>query len=74
MAKRQALEVGGRRIALRVDQLDLIAGGLQQFRTCLGANADPIDADGSRNCSVGFDRNFEAVPVQGIDQLRVKLK
>jgi hypothetical protein len=74
MPKGQALKVPGRRAGLGIYQLNLIARGLKEFSSSLGAHANPIDADRSRNRSVGFYCNFKMTPMQGINQAPVQLQ
>ena len=59
---------------LWVDELQLVALRLHQWRTGFRTDADPIDSLGTDPRSIGLDRNLESRRMQAGDQGRVKLQ
>jgi hypothetical protein len=70
----QGLEILRRRALLRVNELELIALFLNEWRTRLWAHANPVNRTRSRARSIRFDGDFEAARMQAFDQLIVHLK
>ena len=59
---------------MRKDQLEFIAGVLDELRACFRAHADPIEAAGSGHGSICFHCNLEAPAMQRIDQRTIQLQ
>src|SRR5829696_8959533 len=69
----EALRLGGR-MALRIDELELVAPGEHERRIGLRAHADVVDAGGRQPGAVGLDGDFEASRVQCVDGIRIELE
>ena len=68
----ESLEILRRRVLLRVNELELAAGRLDERCARFGADADPIERCGCRSGAVGLDRDFEPALVQLGDQILVE--
>lgn len=74
VGKIQVLKASWIAINLWVNELQLVASNLNELGANLGADADPVDAFGCGNSSVGFDRHFEALLMKGFDKQIIDLK
>src|ERR1035438_3152326 len=74
MPEGECFKLAGFRSGLGIYQLQFITAHLRQFRSSLGADADPIQACRSGNCPIGFDGNFKVEGVKRLDQDRVDLQ
>src|SRR5580658_3266795 len=74
MPKCQPLKFFRRGTGLRKDQLEFIAGVLDELRARFRTHADPIEAAGRRNCSIRLHCNLEPPSMQRIDQRSVQLQ
>ena len=70
----QAFERGGLDLALRVDQLELIAALNDDRGGGLGADADPVDADGDRLRAIRLDGDLEALRMKRVDGGDIELQ
>ncbi len=70
MAEIPAEQGRGIDAGLRPDQLQLVAGALNDLGAGLGADADPVDPGGRGQRAVGLDRDLEAPGVERVDQDR----
>ena len=68
---REFFRVGAR---LRKDQLQFVAGALNEFCIGLWADADPVQALRGGDGAVGFYGDFKIYGVQRIDQRRIELQ
>src|SRR5579871_3389320 len=74
MAERQILQAIRRQPILWVDQLQFVSLLHDERRARLWADADPIEARGRANRSVGFDSNHEAALMQRRDEIIIDLQ
>ena len=74
MTEIQPGEFLGRRVLLRIDQLELAAARLHEWRASLGTHADPIEGPRRGTSAVGFDSDVESALVERIDQRVVELE
>src|SRR5262249_13436929 len=73
MRKVEMLERGRLDLALRINELQLIARTLHEIGAGLRAHADPIDGTRHWQRSVGLDGDLEAGSVQGVNQRLINL-
>jgi hypothetical protein len=62
--------VCGRRHALRIDELELVAAPHLERRIGLGTDAHPVEARGQLERAVGLDRHLESARMQRLDERR----
>lgn len=72
--ERKRLETLGLSPGLRIHQLELVARLLDERRTALGADANPVDPGRDGERAVGLDGDFEAGGMQRVDERPIQLQ
>src|SRR5690606_38788030 len=74
MRESELFKLRWRVLRLRVDQLELIPSRLNNFGSCFGTHADPIQSVWSKNGAVRLNRDLESLIVKCSDELCVELQ
>ena len=74
MIEREALELLGRRVFLRVHELELISRLLNQPGTRFWTDADPVYGSGCVSRAIGLDCHAEAALVEAVNERLIKLE
>ena len=74
MVKRESLEGARVDALLRENELQLVPRGLGEPGRAFRADGDPINRGRRAQRAIGLDRDFEALVVQGVDQVGIDLE
>src|SRR5262245_55655828 len=74
MGELEALDLAWRQRLLRIHQLELVTGALDEWYAGFGAHADPVDCGRNGEGPVGLDGDLEAHFVQSLGQRLIDLQ